>query len=134
MKGTPVAVPASVAEEAERTLKLLERAVDRISEYKFPELVVNIPDPDDFDDDDFDDQYTTFTCPWCQVDIDETELVSVDGATRQTNGEEMSDINQTTIQFDYDSGDIGEWQVLYLTCGRCEKPVSLPSNYDTDTY
>lgn len=130
-----MAVPASVAEEAERTLKLLDRAVDRISEFKFPELRANIPDPDDFDDDDdFDDQFTTFTCPWCESDIDETEIVSVDGTTRRTNGNEFDSTDDRTIMFDYDSGDSESWTGLYLACGNCRKPVSLPDDFDHDSY
>jgi len=136
MKGTPpVAVPASVAEEAERTLKLLDRAVDRISEFKFPELRANIPDPAEFDDDDDEDeQFVTFTCPWCEADIDETSLIHVDGTTRKTYGMEWDSSEDRTVVFDYDEGETDQWQGLYLTCGNCTKPVSLPEEFDTEAY
>jgi hypothetical protein len=128
-----LAVPANVAEEAIRTVKLLERAVSRISEFEFPRLTVNVPETDD-DDEYRDDEYTTFTCPWGGHDIDETDIVAVESGERDTGAQELEDMEQTTLYFDYGNGGDDNWSTLYHKCGVCDKPVSLPVGYDTDSY
>lgn len=127
---------ASAKEEAERTAKLLERAIDRITNFKFPELIIVEPDNSDVDDDDYDDDaddWNKFECPWCHhVEyIEEYRVVTV--ATDSVPICEPNSAEDTTFEVAYDDGD-QERADMYLECGSCKKPVSLPSEYELEPY
>ena len=128
-------IAASDQEEALRTTKLLERTISRLSEFKFPELEVIEAEEDDDDDDDYDDDNTwpQFKCPWCRHEdyIETYSMVSVTISTSPIAEPDDGDV--TTFEIVYDDGDNQRTDV-HLQCGRCEKPVSLPSGYDTEPY
>jgi len=118
-------------EEAERTKMLLDRSLTRISEYKFPELIVIEPeDLDDYDDSSWD----KFQCPWCNhVEYIEEGYSMVVAQVQTCNITEPNDPEDTSFEYDNDPRDTQDVE-LFLQCGSCQKPVSLPDSYSIEPY
>lgn len=100
----------------------LESLIKEATSSTFPELgmQVNLADEQLFGDDE-----VLFICPWCTMT---TRVEAVSIAEGWTKNDEIDSVKHQGLTLQFDVDHRGEdFELLYLRCDGCKKPVAPPA-------